>query len=114
MILALAPLLGICHLSISFSSAGFFCSLIIPAVCAMVSAKPIEIRRDIFVRDLVFYLLCLVGLIIFIADKTLYAMEGLYLLVVYIGYIIYIVLVPKVQKTFRSRQAVHFNAQRHP
>lgn len=55
----------------------------------MVSAKPIEIRRDIFVRDLVFYLLCLVGLIIFIADKTLYAMEGLYLLVVYIGYIIY-------------------------
>lgn len=98
----------------SLTSAGFFCSLIIPAVCAMVSAKPIEIRRDIFVRDLVFYLLCLVGLIIFIADKTLYAMEGLYLLVVYIGYIIYIVLVPKVQKTFRSRQAVRAGVSCHP
>lgn len=111
--LGIGCIVGFALLSRFTHSAGFFCTLIIPAICAMISAKPIEIRRDIFLRDLIFYLLCLAGLIIFIADKVLFGIEGLYLLVVYIGYLVYIVFVPKVQRTFRSRQAVDLAPFRH-
>ena len=54
-------------------------TLLIPGICAVISEKPLEIRSAVFMRDTIFFLLSLMGLVIFIVDGTIYGLEAIYL-----------------------------------
>ena len=81
-------------------------TLLIPGICAVISEKPLEIRSMVFMRDTIFFLLALLGLVIFINDGTIYGLEAIYLLVIFVGYVLCICLSPLVKRSFRFNREV--------
>ena len=79
---------------------------LIPGICAVISEKPLEIRSAVFMRDTIFFLLSLMGLVIFIVDGTIYGLEAIYLLVIFVGYVVCICLSPLVKRSFRFNREV--------
>lgn len=97
---------------IAFSPSSLICraslmgTLLIPGICAVISEKPLEIRSAVFMRDTIFFLLSLMGLVIFIVDGTIYGLEAIYLLVIFVGYVVCICLSPLVKRSFRFNREV--------
>lgn len=81
-------------------------TLLIPGICAVISEKPLEIRSTVFMRDTIFFLLSLLGLVIFIVDGTIYGLEAIYLLIIFVGYVVCICLSPLVKRSFRFNREV--------
>lgn len=81
-------------------------TLLIPAICAMVSEKPLEIRTMVFLRDTVFFLISLLSLVFFIFDGKIYGLEAIYLVLIFIAYVVCICLSPLVKRSFRFNREV--------
>ena len=98
--------LGICFLISMISRASLMGTLLIPGICAMISEKPLEIRKVVFLRDTVFFLLALLGLVGFINDGTIYGLEAIYLILIFLAYVVCICLSPLVKRSFRFNREV--------
>ena len=73
---------------------------------AIAEKEALEIRSAVFMRDTIFFLLSLMGLVIFIVDGTIYGLEAIYLLVIFVGYVVCICLSPLVKRSFRFNREV--------
>lgn len=85
-------------------------TLLIPGICAWISEKALDIRRGVFLRDTLFFLLALIGMVIFINDGTIYGLESIYCLVIFVAYVVCICISRMVKRAFRFNQRVRFGA----
>lgn len=83
-----------------------FGTLLIPGICAVISSKPLDIRKLVLCRDSLFFLLCMIGVVWFIYDGTFYPIESIYLLIIYIIYVIFIFASPMVRRSFHYKNTV--------
>lgn len=80
--------------------------MMIPGICGIASKTDLILKRRPLTRDVIFYLFCLVGLVIFLIDGTIYPLEGVYLLCIYAVYILTLVLAPMVRRNYRIKNHV--------
>lgn len=80
--------------------------MLIPGICGMSTKRDLELKRRPLSRDVIFYIFCIIGLIIFLEDGTVYALESIYLLCIYIAYILVLIFAPMVRRSYRIRKHV--------
>ena len=80
--------------------------MLIPGICGMSTKRDLELKRRPLSRDVIFYILCLIGLCAFLNDGTVYPLEAIYLLCIYIAYILILVFAPMVRRSYRIRKHV--------
>ena len=81
---------------------------LIPGICGISSKSDLILKRRPLTRDVIFYLLCLTGLVIFLVDGTIYPLEGVYLLLIYVSYVLLLVIAPIIRRNYRIRNHVCF------
>ena len=79
---------------------------LIPGICGISSKSDLILKRRPLTRDVIFYLLCLTGLVIFLVDGTIYPLEGVYLLLIYVSYVLLLVIAPIIRSYYRIRNHV--------
>ena len=80
--------------------------MMIPGICGIASKTDLILKRRPLTRDVIFYLFCIAGLVIFLTDGTVYPLEGVYLLAIYVTYILTLVLAPMVRRNYRIKKHV--------
>lgn len=80
--------------------------MLIPGLCGMATKRDLELKRRPLTRDVIFFILCIIGLVIFLEDGTVYPLEGIYLLAIYVCYILVLVFAPMVRRSYRIRKHV--------
>ena len=80
--------------------------MMIPGICGIASKTDLILKRRPLTRDVIFYLFCIAGLVIFLTDGTIYPLEGVYLLAIYVTYILTLILAPMVRRNYRIKKHV--------
>lgn len=88
--------------------------MLIPGICGMAAKRDLELKRRPLTRDVIFYILSIAGLVLFLHDGTIYPLEGIYLMLVYIGYVLLLIFAPMVRRTYRIKNHVTSPQLRHP
>ena len=84
--------------------------MLIPGVCGLATKRDLELKRRPLTRDVIFYLFSLGGLVYFLWDGTIYPLEGIYLMLIYVVYI----FAPMVRRQYRIKKNVFFDASGFP
>ncbi|KAK8807918.1 hypothetical protein WA588_006406 [Blastocystis sp. NMH] len=87
----------------SIIGSGMIGLTLIPGICGISSKSDLILKRRPLTRDVIFYLLCLTGLVIFLVDGTIYPLEGVYLLLIYVSYVLLLVIAPIIRRNYRIR-----------
>lgn len=80
--------------------------MLIPGFCGMAAKRDLELKRRPLTRDVIFYILSIIGLVIFLEDGTIYPLEGIYLMIIYLCYILLLIFAPMVRRSYRIRKHV--------
>ena len=83
--------------------------MLIPGMCGMAAKRDLELKRRPLTRDVIFYILSIVGLVIFLSDGRIYPLEGIYLLLIYLCYILLLIFAPMVRRSYRIRKNVNLS-----
>lgn len=83
--------------------------MLIPGICGMAAKRDLELKRRPLTRDVIFYILSIVGLVIFLSDGRIYPLEGIYLLLIYLCYILLLIFAPMVRRSYRIRKNVNLS-----
>ena len=84
--------------------------MLIPGVCGLATKRDLELKRRPLTRDVIFYLFSLGGLVYFLWDGTIYPLEGIYLMLIYVVYIAILIFAPMVRRQYRIKKNVFFDA----
>lgn len=79
---------------------------LIPGICGLATKRDLELKRRPLSRDVVFYLFSLAGLVYFLWDGTIYPLEGMYLILIYVVYITVLIMAPMVRRQYRIKKNV--------
>lgn len=80
--------------------------MLIPGICGVSSKSDLILKRRPLTRDVVFYIFCLAGLVFFLTDEYIYPLEGIYLMLIYIGYVLLLIFAPMVRRSYRIKNHV--------
>ena len=112
--LGIGSIIGYCPCSVLTVSSGMTGLMLIPGICGMAAKRDLELKRRPLTRDVIFYILSLCGLVIFLHDGTIYPLEGVYLMLVYVGYVLLLVFAPMVRRKYRIKNHVRIAPWRNP
>lgn len=112
--LGIGSIIGYRSFSLFMCRSGMTGLMLIPGICGMAAKRDLELKRRPLTRDVIFYILSLAGLVLFLHDGTIYPLEGVYLMLVYIGYVLLLVFAPMVRRTYRIKNHVVVVAFHHP
>ena len=88
------------------SRSGMIGLMLIPGICGVSSKSDLILKRRPLTRDVIFYVICLGGLVFFLMDEYIYPLEGIYLLLIYIAYVLLLVFAPMVRRSYRIKNHV--------
>ena len=83
--------------------------MLIPGMCGMAAKRDLELKRRPLTRDVIFYILSIIGLVIFLSDGRVYPLEGIYLMLIYLFYILLLIFAPMVRRSYRIRKNVNIS-----
>lgn len=83
--------------------------MLIPGMCGMAAKRDLELKRRPLTRDVIFYILSIIGLVIFLSDGRVYPLEGIYLMLIYLCYILLLIFAPMVRRSYRIRKNVNIS-----
>ncbi|KNB44140.1 sodium potassium calcium exchanger [Blastocystis sp. subtype 4] len=87
----------------SIIGSGMIGLMLIPGICGVSSKSDLILKRRPLTRDVIFYVFCLGGLVFFLMDEYIYPLEGIYLLLIYIAYVLLLVFAPMVRRSYRIK-----------
>jgi len=85
---------------------GMIAFTVVPALCVLLSGqvRPLQIKRRPLARDIIFYTIALVCMMVFIRDGKVTAGEAVTLVIFYLVYIIAVVVSPRIRLWYQLRQ----------